>query len=100
MSNEESRFFVCFPLRRVFGVFSPGHEATRKDHPSSGKFHHEIAILLLDKHGGTAKRRQLSAQEHVERIEAEADTSFGQIIEQSTHREDLINRCFLVSQSE
>ena len=84
--DEESGFFLCFPLRRVFGVFSPGHKATRKDHPSSGKFHHEIAILLLDNHGSTAKWRQLSAQEHIEGIEAEADTSFEQIIEQSTHR--------------
>ena len=30
------------------------------------------------------------AQEYIEDIEAEADTSFEQIIEQSTHREDLL----------
>jgi hypothetical protein len=70
----------------MFGVFSPGHEATRKDHPSSGKFNHQIAILLLDNYGGSAKWRQVSAQEYIESIEAEADASFEQIIEQSTHK--------------
>jgi hypothetical protein len=74
----------------VYGVFSPGHETTRKDHPPPGKFNHEVAILLLDNHGGAAKWRQVAAQEHIEGIEAEADTSFEQIIEQSTHREDLL----------
>jgi hypothetical protein len=84
-ADEESRFFSRFPLRRLFGVFSPGHEAARKDHPPSGKFNHQIAVLLLNNHGGTAKWGQVSTQEHIERIEAEAGASFEQIIEQSTH---------------
>ena len=37
-----------------------------------GKF----SCILLDNHGGTAKWRQVSAQEYIECIEAEADTSF------------------------
>src|SRR5947209_7925286 len=94
-ADEESRLFLRFPLRRAFGIFSPGHETARKDHTSPGKFNHEIAILLLDNHGGTAKWGQIAAQEHIERIEVEAGTSFEQIIEQSTHREDLTMHWFL-----
>ena len=42
-------------------------------------------LAARDESGGTAKWRQVSAQEYIEGIEAEADTSFEQIIKQSTH---------------